>query len=124
MQTRKVNLDGRGKWLSPWVVVVFTIGAVVGALLSPHYGAGYTAVGLIVTGWLVALMLIASGRRIPVPRIGSRVRRGGPVKTGSDGGVSNKAAQVRRGSARSSHSSVDSRRARLRPIIGGKSEPR
>jgi hypothetical protein len=69
-------------------------------------------------------MLIASDHRVPVPRIGSRVRRGGPVKTGADGGASSKAAQVRRGSGRESQSSVDSRRARLRPIVGGKSEPR
>lgn len=124
MQTRKVNQDGRGKWLSPWVVIVFTIGAAVGAILSPHYGAGYTSVGLIITGWLVALMLITSDRRVQVSRIGSRLSRSGPAKAGADGGVSSKAAQFRRGSARGSHSSVDSRRALLHPIMGGKSQPR
>jgi hypothetical protein len=123
MQTRKVNEDGRGKRLSPWLVFVFSLGAVEGALLSPRHGPVYTIAAIIVTGWLVALMLVASDLRISLPRVSSRLRRGGPPRTGADGGVISKAAQLRHSAARGTRSGLDSRRARLRPISGGKSEP-
>lgn len=123
MQTRKVNEDGRGKRLSPRLVFVFALGAVVGALLSPRYGSVYAIAAIIVTGWLVALMLVASDLRISLPRVGSRLRRGGPSRTDVHGGVISKAAQLRHSAPRGTRSGLDSRRARLRPIAGGKSEP-
>jgi hypothetical protein len=42
---------------------------------------------------------------------------------GADAGAAGKAAQIRRGSARGTQSNNDLRRARLRPIAGGKNEP-
>lgn len=122
MQTPKVKFDGHGRWLSPWYVVIFMVGAVVGAILSPRYGPIYTSAAMIVTCWLAALLLIAFDQRIPMPRIASSGRRDGLSRKGADAGNKGKAPQLRRGPARGLPSSLDSRRARLRPIAGGKSE--
>lgn len=122
MQTRKVNQDSRGKWLSPWHFVVFALGAVVGAALSPFYGPAYASAGIIVTCWLAALLLVAFDRRIPMPR-GSLARRTVGGASGPGAGAMSAAAHGRRGAGRGAPASLEARRARLRPILGGKSEP-
>jgi hypothetical protein len=123
MQTRKVNQDGRSKWLSPWHLVVFTMGAVVGAILCPFYGPAYTSAGIVVTCWLAALLLVAFDRRIPLPRAAPMRRRGRRPAPAAGGGAMSAAAQGRRSDARGGASSFEARRARLRPILGGKGDP-
>ncbi len=120
MQTRKLNQDARGKWLSPWHFVVFALGAVVGAVLSPFYGPAYASAGIIVTCWLAALLLVAFDRRIPMPR-GAFAQRN--IHAPSGAGAMSAAAQGRRGAGRAAPASLEARRARLRPILGGKGEP-
>lgn len=123
MQTRKVNQDGRSKWLSPWHLVIFTMGAVVGAVLTPFYGPAYTSAGIIVTCWLAAVLLVAFDRRIPFPRTAWPARNNARPAAGVGGAPMSAAAQGQRGAARSGASSLEARRLRLRPILGGKSEP-
>ncbi|HZO81995.1 MAG TPA: hypothetical protein VFB33_09915 [Candidatus Binataceae bacterium] len=123
MQSRKVNQESRGKWLSPWNFVVFALGAAVGATLSPFYGPAYAVSGIIVTCWLAALLLVAFDRRIVVPHAGSLRRRGGRAISGLGGNAISAAAHERRSAGRGAPSTIEARRARLRPIIGGKSEP-
>ena len=123
METRKVNQDGR-KWLSPWHLMVFSTGAVAGAILSAYFGAAYTSAAVIVVCWILALMLFASDRT-RVPRL-SRRRGRTPARTGGGGanaGVANGMGRGGRGTRAAAPNLDIARRARLRPILGGKSEP-
>lgn len=123
METRKVNQDGR-KWLSPWHLIVFSTGGVAGAILSAYFGAAYTAAAVIVVCWILALMLVASDRT-RVPRL-SRRRERTPARNRGGGAAPGAANGMGRGGGgtRGTALNVDTaRRARLRPILGGKSEP-
>lgn len=122
MKTRKVTHDGR-KWLSPWHFAVFAMGAVVGSILGGFYGAAYTSAAVIVTCWFTALMLVAFDRsRIGAPRAGMLRQRGKSPMRPAGGASITPAQPVVRG-AGAALSLEAARRARLRTIAGGKSEP-
>ncbi len=123
MKTRKVKHDGR-RWLSPWHFAVFAMGAVFGSVLSGFYGAAYTSAAVIVTCWFTALMLVAFDRsRIRAPRSAMPGRRWqSPMRP--NGGASAKPAPPAGRRRAGEAPSVDAaRRAHLRTIAGGKSEP-
>ncbi len=123
MKTRKVTHDGR-KWLSPWHLAVFAMGAVVGSILSGFYGAAYTSAAVIVTCWFTAMMLVAFDRsRIGAPRAGMPGWRGKSPMHPADGASHTPAQPVGRRGAGAALSLEAARRARLRTIAGGKNEP-
>jgi hypothetical protein len=123
MKTRKVNHDSR-RWVTPWHFAVFAMGAVAGSILGGFYGAAYTSAAVIVTCWFTALMLVAFDRsRIRAPRTAIPGRRWqSPMRANGGAAAAPIPPAGRRGSGVAL--SLDAaRRARLRTIAGGKSEP-
>jgi hypothetical protein len=126
MKTSKADRDGRD-WLSPWNLMVFTTGAVAGAILSTLFGAAYTSTGIIVACWLTALTLAGVDRsRANRRRMSTPIWRGrGAIRMKARGESAVEASGAKpAGHARGPVLNVEPlRRSRLRPIIGGKSDP-
>jgi predicted lipid-binding transport protein (Tim44 family) len=100
------------------------MGAVLGSVLSGFYGAAYTSAAVIVTCWFAALMLVAFDRsRIREPRSAMPGRRWQSPIRASGGASAKPASPAGRRRAGTALSPDAARRAHLRTIAGGKSEP-
>jgi hypothetical protein len=124
MKTWKVDRDRRG-WLSPWNLMVFTTGALTGVIVGAFAGTAYTTAALITAWWLMALVLVGFKRsRVSRRRTRATMRQAPAAARVKAAGGTIVEAEIAKARARRAALAIEPhRRARLRPILGGKSDP-